>query len=313
METVERATGALGAPPHVARSCHVSSLTSRHPAPAPPRPTSLLDLADEVLFRIFEDLDALETGPDAPADSVIESSKPFPALDRCRGINRRLHHRIVSPIACRRLVIPQGVSISSSNAWDACLSPRIAALLQDHATAVEHLDWSLLPGQRAPHCCDKLLAPLLNLKTLRITGGVVLTPSLSLALRPLGRLRKLVLCIDPDVDRKVADVQYKLDLGRSLPSVIDLTVSLVNVGMMWVPRHLWPIDDLGSVRTLDMDAAIQGHPGWPRMEVLCLRASPHISHLRLEWLAFALEKARGLSVRSLVLPLSPSLSPSLTR
>ncbi|GAA5895159.1 hypothetical protein JCM8208_000129 [Rhodotorula glutinis] len=255
-------------------------------------PTSLFDLPDELLCRIFELVQQDERAWFAHPVAQHELFAPFPVLEPYRGLNRLLHYRIVEPQVRRTFVVPAAVAIPEGAAWDTDADPRIVDVLRGREAAVASLVLVLPPIRPRPWIA-RLIASLPHLSDLTITGGIVVTHGLCAALRNLESLRKLSLQVEPDEARKLVDLPEKIDLERDVPSLSHLAVSFVTIPRL--PPHercAWVTDGSTKIRFLDIDAVIGPRVNCRHLEVLVLRAPSTGTHGAGEWLADILEESQ---------------------
>ena len=266
-------------------------------------PSTLLALPDELLCRIFALVQHDEPARFGRPPDQHNLSSPFPALAPYRAISKRLHHRIVVDQARRTLIIPPAVAVPAGAAWDADVDPRIANIVREGEAAVASLVLALPPG-RLPPWSANFFARLVHLGELSITGGIVITPGLGLALRALKSLRKLSLHIDPDETRKVVDQAWTISLGRDAPSLAHLDISFVTIPSARHTLGIWSMDGARQLRFLAIEAVVGPSVDWKVLEVLVLRAASTSAPSAGEWLAEILKDVSEIPVR---LPRSPVL------
>ncbi|GAA5838008.1 hypothetical protein JCM9279_004101 [Rhodotorula babjevae] len=239
--------------------------------------TTLLDLPDELLLRIFDLVQDNEPALFGQTVDHYDLSRPFPVLASYRGISRRLHHRGLVPQARRTVVIPSHVAVPAGAAWEADADPRISNVLREGQAVVASLVLDI-PLGRLPPWSATLFESLVNLGELTISGGIVLTPSLGLALRQLKSLRKMALHIVPDDDHKLIEQAWTISLGRDVPSLTHLDISFVTVPTARHTLGIFSMDDAHQLRFLAIDAVVGPSVNWHFLEVLVLRAASTSTH-----------------------------------
>ncbi|GAA5924854.1 hypothetical protein JCM3775_005488 [Rhodotorula graminis] len=255
-------------------------------------PTTLNDLPDEVLCRIFNLVQRDEPVFFGRQFEDSELVPPLPVLARYRGLSRRLHYRILVPQARRNLVVPSAVAVPDGAAWDADVDPRVAEILSGTRDVVASLVL-VVPPFRPRRWIPGLVASLVNLSDLTINGGIIVTRGLCAALRELKSLRKLSLEVDPDKARNLVDPPEKINLERDVPGLTHLIISFATMPLSH-ERLMWVSNGATKIRFLDIDDAVSPRVNFKHLEVLVLRSGLTSDHGAGDRLAAILEAAREL-------------------
>ncbi|GAA6047046.1 hypothetical protein JCM3770_004169 [Rhodotorula araucariae] len=235
-------------------------------------PTTLLDLPDELLVRIFREISANERDPGmAKLPYLDPNAKGFPRLESYRHVSRRLR-RVVVAVANYFLFIAHH---EEDDAHFAKGAPGLAILKLDIALQLAEHSFTSEPEPCPPYTF-RLFGQLANLTDLRNSSRYPFPRSGSDALKALSSLRTL----DLSILRQVDDEDFSF--GRDLPSLRRLAFKVT--GERYPTAHPWLSNSLRGLQELEVDGGfLEPKPHWESLQALTVAAAD----FALERLAFS--------------------------